>query len=182
MFVYKCKSNLELGLFIKVKLFFFTFDLYRHTHRTFHKTSGTNQYNKGLALICCSGAKSMKILDRLRMWRIRTQHSSFWTSLPQWAGMSTNERNNGLWARLSLCFPLKTHRGQILKKKIKMENMILEGFVLDLLFCLSTSSLQPSHLFLVPSWDKTLKAISPPPHRCPPCQCWEGPPTGRQRG
>lgn len=77
------------------------------THRSFHKTCITNQYNKGLALIRYSLAKCMKILDRLRMWRMCSAFQSLNKS-SQWADMSTNDRNNVLWARLCLCFPLKS--------------------------------------------------------------------------
>lgn len=79
----------------------------------------------------------MKILDRLRMWRM--------CSPPQWADMSTNDGNNGLWARLRLRFPLKNLESRVKGKKRK--NTTLEGCVLDLLFCLSTLLLLLSHLF-----------------------------------
>lgn len=67
----------------------------------------------------------MGILDRLRMWRVRGR--------PLWADTSTNERDDALWAWLSLSLPLKNLELELREEK-KNENRTLVGCVLDLLF------------------------------------------------
>lgn len=73
----------------------------------------------------------MKILDRLRMQRM--------CSRPQWVDMSTNDRNNGSWARLCLRFPLKNLESRVKgKKKKKMKTWFSKDVSLISCFCLST--------------------------------------------
>lgn len=80
-----------------------------------------NQYSKAMALICSSLAKFMKFLLGWECEECAVR-SSFSTSPPQWAAMSTNDRNNSSWAGLRLCFPLKNLESRVKERKWKHDS------------------------------------------------------------